>query len=123
MDTLPIKLRPSRLTWTMVLLISLSFLALEIWLVSGAGCTKADILGFALFGMGAIIASITLHPSGSYLLLTAEGFTYVNLFRPHFIPWDHVQHFVPLGDKVCWNYSKEVKESTKLRKVNREWLG
>jgi hypothetical protein len=123
MHTLPMKLRASRLKWSMMLLGSLLFVAVGIWLLSSTPSTGIGIMSIAFFGLCALVALINLHPACSYLVLTDEGFTYVNLFRRQFIAWDQVERFVQWGDFVGLNLKKEFAKNARLRKVNHELLG
>src|SRR5262249_49776750 len=63
-----------------------------------------------------------LHPRSSFLTLTPDGLTVASLFKQHFVPWSHVQEFVParIGPNkvVGWNYTSEYRGQANLRRFN-----
>ena len=79
------------------------------------------------FGLGAIVFSVNLHPKSSFLTVAHEGFTVARLFRQHFVPWSHVQEFVParvgLNKMVGWNYTPEFRAQATLRRINQATSG
>ncbi len=108
-----------------MLLLSGAFVVLGIWLVP-----RNAVVGYvsiAFFGLGVLIAALNLHPRSSYLLIDVGGFTFSSLFRSHFVPWSHVERFIPtrvaLTPMVGWNFTPEYRKFQALRRVNSGLAG
>lgn len=102
---LPVTLRTSRKKMLLMLLGSLMFVAVGLWM-------QADhpVSGYAsiiFFGLCAVVSCVNLFPNSSYLRLTREGFTICSMFRCRSIEWRHVSNFgvTRIGTRkmVGWN--------------------
>jgi hypothetical protein len=118
-------LRPRRLTWVFVLLLSAAFTA------GGALMVKSgDPRGwwpFVFFALCAIISSVNLLPGASRLTLTRDGFATTSLYRTSFIPWSHVQVFVAgkVGPNrgVVFDFSPEYSAAARARSFSKALTG
>lgn len=76
----------------------------------------------SVFGLGALVAAVNLHPRSSYLELGREGFTVCSLFRRSFVPWHHVQAFIAIrmhsNAMVGWNYTPAFTGSSTARQAS-----
>jgi hypothetical protein len=120
MQHLPITFRSTRKKMATLLAGSLLFVAGGIWLMP-----QEPLIGWlcvVFFGLGVIVFAVNLHPKSSFLTLAHDGFTVASLFRKHFVPWSHVQEFVParvgLNKMVGWNYTPEFQAQANLRRIN-----
>lgn len=79
------------------------------------------------FGLCALVSAINLHPRSSFLEVSAEGFTFANLFRRTFVPWGHVAEFLPIAIHhnalVGWNYSPGFDGQAAARKISAALSG
>jgi hypothetical protein len=103
-----------------MLVLSLTFVAAGIWIAP-----QDPLVGYscvAFFGLGVVIAVVTIHPSSTYLILEAKGFTCCTLFQKAFFPWSQVQTFLPirvaLKQMVGWNFTSDYWTMQTIRKVN-----
>ena len=108
-----------------MLIVCLGFVAAGLWMAP-----REPLIGYssaAFFGLGVVIAIVTLHPNSTYLLLDKSGFTFSTLFRKSYVPWHHVQSFVVarvyVNNMVGWNYSPNFQRSPTMRRVNTRISG
>ena len=84
-------------------------------------------LNVAFFGVGVIIALVTLHPNSTYLILDKSGFTFSTMFRKAYFPWNQIQSFVvarvSLNKMVGWNFIPEYSGYQAARKINTGLCG
>ena len=128
--SLPLTLFPSRLKWVGVLLGSLAFVALGVFLLRDATTSEIwDVCTIVLFGLGVVIAFVNLMPGASYLRLDRNGFEMRSLYRTHATAWADVAGFgimsIPTARKkmVGWNYVAGRGKPSRLRKFNLERFG
>lgn len=84
-------LYPSKIKNTLLILISIIFTILGVWMIQ-----VGEIRGwFAVifFGLGNIVLIINLFPNSSYLRLSDQGFEMRSLFRSTFTHWDAIEQF------------------------------
>lgn len=82
-------LRPRRSTAVWLLLGSLAFVAIGIWMGSEEGWIGHAIAAF--FGLCAAVAAVQLLPGASSLRIDRDGFTCRSLFRSWSVRWDEVE--------------------------------
>lgn len=124
-SSLPLRLTPNRGKLVLPLLICVGFVLCGILLVRASPIL--GYVGIGFFGFGAIACAVNLFPKSAYLLVDVDGFTYVSLFRKHFVSWSKVEGFVParVGNtlKVGWNYNALHQRAKGLRKVSAALAG
>jgi hypothetical protein len=125
MQNLPVTYRTRPAKMAFLVLGSLVFVSLGLWLLPREpNIARACII---FFGLCALVGLVNLLPNSSYLTLTEKGFLLVSLFRKHFVEWSNVQSFVPVRiqrrSMVGWNYSSEYRGSKRLRSVNSALAG
>lgn len=123
--SLPLVLYPSRWRSTLLLLISLAFVAGGIWLVQEGKPFGYVCIG--LLGLGVPLSLAKLHPRVSYLELRKDGFTFRSLFRTHRVPWAQVRSFgvMPIGRErlVAWNYVPSQPVGSRSAELSRQVTG
>jgi hypothetical protein len=118
---------PGRRKTTLMLLISIGFVAMGIFLVLRGQFVGWLCAGF--FGLAVPVFAFQFHPKSAYLRLTAEGFTYCSLFRAHTTRWVDVREFgvTNLGPTpnlfVAWDFVPEYSASAKARSVSKSLCG
>jgi hypothetical protein len=104
---------------------SLAFLAMSIFVVRMN--EPAGYGGIVLFGLGTLVAAISLLPGSAFLRVTDQGFTYSSLFRRRHTAWKDVKEFQPVtvGTKsmVGWNYNAGANGNLRLRRVSSAIAG
>jgi hypothetical protein len=99
-------LYPSRKAWVPVLLVSLVFVAIGLYLPKDDWRRWA---GLIFFGLGVVISALVIcFPQCTSLRLTEEGFHMQSLFRSHLIRWDEVAEFgiTHIGNEmVAFNFA------------------
>jgi hypothetical protein len=118
--SVPVVLRPSLVRCLLLLVGSLAFVALGLWLVD-----DNPVIGYvhiAFFGLGAVVFLVQLHPKSSFLEVSSTGFRVAALFREHFEPWSDVTSFktcrIGLHTMVGWNYTQSYSKHGRLRTAN-----
>jgi len=123
--SLPLELHPSRTRIVVLLLGSLAFVAIGVWLIPTRPVTAYVNIG--LFGLCAAVFLLQLHPRCSYLILRADGFTFCALFRKHAIRWQDTKGFVPvrvgINKLVGWSYSNAFQAHARARALNQALAG
>lgn len=120
-------LRPSKLKTSLFLLVSLTFVGMDIFVVSKGG-GLAGWLVLVFFGTCTLVFAAQFLPGCSYLLLTADGFVACSLFRkwPP-IAWIDVSEFRVATIRpshlslVVFDWAKA--PNPLLRKMNRTLVG
>jgi len=85
-------LRPSMGNVWKLLLISLGFTIIGVWMiVEGEGIAAWFVALF--FGLGLVVALAKFWPAASYLKITPKGFVCCTLFRRWSAGWDSVSEF------------------------------
>lgn len=91
MQKLPHILKPGKVKSSILLVISIGFVALGISLLDTN--MLIAILNIVFFGICFIVFLLNLIPSSSYLKIDEKGIEMKNLFRITFIPWQAVNSF------------------------------
>lgn len=108
--------------WKVLLLLAVSsaLVALSVWLRSEKNGVIMS-LGGGVFGLGALVACVHLHPRASFLTLKEGGFVFCSLFRSHEVRWADVQGFgvqkVGGNRMVAWNYAPEFSGQARGRRL------
>ena len=119
-------LRPSRLSWLLVLAISLAFVVGGLLALFGPRPAKPEdawgmwlCVGF--FGLVAGVALLQFLPQSSFLRLHADGFTVRTLYREATYRWEDVDTFgvmvVRLHKMVGFNYAPHFDRAKRLRRA------
>ena len=123
--TLPMRLVRGVRKACVLLIVCLAFAAVGILMIR-EGATPGYFVA-SVFGLGALIAAINLHPRSSYLELGPDGFTVCSLFRRSFVPWHHVEGFVAIrmhsDAMVGWNYTSAFTGSIAARRTSLALAG
>jgi hypothetical protein len=105
MPNLPVTYRTRPVKMAVLVLGSLVFVAIGLWLLPRDPLLALVCIIF--FGLCALVGLVNILPNSSYLTLTEQGFLYASLFRKHFVEWSNVQSFVPVRiqrrNMVGWN--------------------
>ena len=121
---------PSKVKHTLLLLLSLVFVAGGIWLSQTGDWMGHFIYGF--FGLGVIVFTIQLLPNSSYLKLKEDGFEFSALFRRHYVKWNDIKHFgimtqthrgMTTNKMVGWDYREEFEGSDLGRRISKKMGG
>lgn len=116
MDEVILWPRKSRMVW--LLIVSMLFVALGLWLALKGGLVGYLCAGF--FGLGVLVAAVQLLPGSSYLRLTPESMSWASLFRVTTIPWGDIDQFFvvtirhmgfPIRKMVALNYVETYQRS------------
>jgi len=80
-----------------------------------------------LFGLGAIVALVTVLPGSSFLRLEPERMTVCSLYRTWHIPWSDIDSFfvASVGGRqmVCWRYAPGFFGQQRGRAISRTVAG
>lgn len=121
----PYKSATSTFKTSMLLLVSVLFVACGIWMLPREALKGAFIIAF--FGLCTIVFLVQLLPGSSWLSLDAEGFTYCALFRKHHVRWQDVESFtvvsVGMNSLVGWSFVENYEGSVGGRKLSRALSG
>lgn len=116
----PVRLERGLRKGIVLLLVCVAFMTIGILMAR-----EEEMAGYfvaSIFGLGTLVAAVNLHPRSSYLELGQEGFTVCSLFRRSFVPWHHVQAFVPIrmnaNAMVGWTYTPAFTGSTTARQAS-----
>ena len=119
------RLKPSPWRHLMLLALSGIFVVLGLFVLQ-----DHSILGWlmvAFFGLGVLVAIVTLVPGSSYLELSPSGIAVRTLYRTWHVSWSDVSDFFVsrVGGRamVCWNYSSSYSASRRGRKISRSIAG
>lgn len=122
---LPVVFKPSNGKWVRLLVISLAFVAMSTFVLRKN--QAAGYGGIVFFGLGVLVAVISLLPGSSFLRVAQDGFTYCSLYRQHHTAWHDVKEFQPVmvGTKamVGWNYNAGAGSHLRLRRVSTAIAG
>lgn len=128
--SLPLTLRPSRLKWIALLLVSIAFVAGCLFLRGDPGWNGIeDWVTLVFFALCGLVALVSLMPGASYLRLDARGFETRTLYRSHRTEWADVAEVgiicMPPARKqmVGWNYRPGRGKPSRLRKFNLDNFG
>ncbi|SMP30876.1 PH domain-containing protein [Chryseobacterium profundimaris] len=91
MQNLPLILKPGKVKSSILLVISIGFVALGISLLESN--MLIAIVNIVFFGLCFIVFLLNLIPGSSYLKIDEKGIEMKNLFRTTFIPWQAVDSF------------------------------
>lgn len=95
LPALPFALAPNRWKYAALLLLSLGFVAIGVFLLGRDSALVAwGCIGF--FGLGAIVFALSLLPGANGLSLDENGFVVRSLFRSHRTEWKDVAGFRPV---------------------------
>ncbi|HTT06830.1 MAG TPA: STM3941 family protein [Steroidobacteraceae bacterium] len=118
-----LKPRKRRLVWLLVG--CAAFVAMSCFVLRKN--EPAGYAGMAFFGLGVLVAGVSLLPGSAFLQVTHEGFTYCSLYRRHHTAWHDVKEFRPIivGTKamVGWNYNAVANHHLRLRRVSAAIAG
>lgn len=124
-NALPLRLRASPLKMLALLVVSLVFVAGGLLMARDE--PVMGYFGAVFFGLGAIVAVVSLLPGSSYVELSDEGFEVCSLFRKHFIRWAQIREFsiyrVQHSERVGWHYLAEAGATTLGRRVSSALAG
>ena len=120
------RLKPSPWRLLLLLAISAGFVALGVFLIS-SGERLGGWLCAGFFGLGVLVAIVSLLPGSSYLDLSSNGIEIRALYRKWFVRWTDVQEFYPVvisnRRMVGWDYSASYTAHSLGRKVSRGMSG
>jgi len=123
-------LKPSKTKQLRLLISSLVFVAVGVWMI---GCHKAGgwfVLFF--FALCVLIFVIKLLPGSTFLRLTIDGFEVRVLFRSTFYRWGDVQDFqvvvqykhgIPIRTSVGFNFADTYTHAVKARALVKALIG
>jgi len=110
MQNIPLILKPGKVKSSILLFISIGFVALGISLLDRN--MLIAILNIVFFGICFIVFLLNLVPGSSYLKIDEKGIEMKNLFRTTFIPWQAVSSFetkwVAFNKLVIFNLNKNL---------------
>jgi hypothetical protein len=119
------ELRPSPWKHLALLAISAGFVAGALLVEPANSPLKWFTVAF--FGLGVVVALVTLVPGSSYLRLEPDRMSVRTLYRTWHVPWTDVTEFfvAPVGGRgmVCWNYTPESTRQKRGRAVSRAIAG
>ena len=119
------RLKPSPWRHLMLLGLSGGFVVLGLFVLR-----DHSVLGWltvAFFGLGVLVALITLVPGSSYLELSPSRITVRTLYRTWHVNWSDVSEFfvsrVGARSMVCWSYSPGYSAARRGREISRSLAG
>ena len=119
------ELRPSPWKHLALLAISAGFVAIALYVEPANSLIKWFTVAF--FGLGVVVALVTLIPGSSYLRLEPDRMSVRTLYRTWHVPWAEVAEFfvAPVGGRsmVCWNYIPGSTRQKRGRAVSRAIAG
>jgi hypothetical protein len=93
----PVTLHRSRLKFTAVLVGSLAFVVLGIFMLQDDSFTTLGLvkvwLCIGFFGFCSLAAAVMLLPGAGSLTLDADGVTWVSFYRQSHLPWERIGNF------------------------------
>ncbi|MGJ4730792.1 STM3941 family protein [Luteimonas sp. SDU101] len=118
-------LRPSPVRW----LVTAAICAAFVW-AGSAIMPSHPLLAWAciaFFGLGVLVALANLLPGASGLVLDAEGFEIVSLYRRSRIAWADVARFgevgVGLERMVGFDFAEGARSQARMHRINRRVSG
>jgi len=87
---------PSRVKWVGVFFLSLAFMLAGVWILDNAHSFMDRSMAWlciVFFGLGYAVATVSLIPSSSYLLIDGEGIRYCSLWRGRSYRWSDIETF------------------------------
>lgn len=127
LPVLPLELAPTRWKYALLLLLSVGFVAMGVYLLpAGQGMLAWGCIGF--FGLCALVFAISLLPNASGLRLEDTGFVVRSLFRSHRTEWKDVGGFRPvrIGNRVVVGFDYipgALSPNARLRRVSSALAG
>ena len=120
-----LRLRPSPWKHVALMVLSAGFVTMGGFLVAEG--QAFGWLCIAFFGLGVVVAIVTLLPGASYLELRRDGFEFSSLYRKWFQRWSDVDEFFPrriaTNVMVCWNFAPGYVGQARGRKVSAGLTG
>jgi hypothetical protein len=124
LSILPIRLKTSRTKHVLLLMVSIVFFTIGVWMIR-SGESMGYLCAF-FFGFGIPVFSINMHPCASYLRLDESGFIFCSLFRAHAVRWADIEHFgivnIRMHRMVAWNF-RPGRASGSLRAMSQALSG
>ncbi len=118
-------LRASRSKWARVCLICVVAVVIGILMIDDG--QKTGWLCVLSFGLGCVVALVSMLPNAAYLQLTPQDFTMCSMFRAHTFRWQDVTGFgvgrLARSKMVMFNYSASYQKSPGLRSFNARLVG
>jgi hypothetical protein len=127
LPALPRELAPTRWKHALLLVASLGFVAMGVFLLGRDNAFIAwGCIGF--FGLGAFVFAINLLPGASGLRLEDSGFVVRSLFRSHRTAWKDVAGFRParIGGRVVVGFDDApgaAARGSRMRAINSALAG
>lgn len=120
-------LRPRKIRWVLVLLISAGFVAIGIAVIRSPSAATEPFMAYGsliFFGIGVVIAIVQLLPGSSFLRLSPEGFTIRAMWRDTFYRWSDIERFgVARQGMVGVSFSQGYPQARGLRSMMRSLSG
>lgn len=120
-----LRLRPSPWKHLALMVLSAGFVTMGGFLVAQG--QAFGWLCIAFFGLGVVVAIVTLLPGASYLELRQDGFECSSLYRKWFQRWSDVEEFFPqriaTSEMVCWNFAPGYVAQPRGRRVSAGLTG
>lgn len=119
-------LYPKRSSAIGLLVLSLAFVAVGVWM--GSSGRWEGWLCAAFFGLGVPIAVVQLMPGSTFLRIDADGITFTNLFRKTSLPWSAFQQFfvvtirqtgLKVHDMVAFDFAPTHERARAARALSR----
>ena len=87
--------RPSKKTWTLVLLVCVVFVAIGCATIHSSGRRDRlfDLGGILFFGVGGLVALVQFVPNSSFLQVGPDGLTIRTMWRNTFYRWSDIESF------------------------------
>lgn len=125
--SVPATLRPRRLKFVGLLVVSLVFVAGASFLLASPGASAATAwFGLVFFGACAVVFAVLLLPGASYLQIGHDGFTVCTLFRKQFYPWTSINRFTAdrqfYRQVVALTFERDAP-TPPMRQLNRNLVG
>lgn len=121
----PLKLRPSRKKWLLVLAGGALFVAGGIWMVRSGEGAGWFVLSF--FSLGVFAALLQLLPGAGLLALDREGFEVTTLFRRRRTGWQDAVGFaaarIPTTSELLVAYDDSRYVSKRIGRINVALVG
>ena len=117
MQNLPIILKPSKVKSIVLIIISILFIVMGIFLLDKN--MMISVLNMVFFGLCLIVFIINLIPNSSYLKIDVAGIEMKNLFKTTFIPWQAVSGFrtkyIFVNKMVVFDIDPKLLENSRLK--------
>ena len=118
-------LKPSLFKSIALMVVSLLVAKLGFYIIGQGEKWGWWIAGF--FGLGAILAFISLLPGSSYLRLTRDGITIRAMYRTCFVPWKEIESFeisyMNKKEIVVYSLTDEARQAKRFGKFGRFLAG